>query len=51
MKHPPPHRLPMALAAVSLAALACGLPPARAVTQARPQVVFAVGNSESLANA
>jgi len=50
MKQPPPHRPPLQVAAASLclAALACGLPPASAQTQARPQVVFAVGNSESM---
>ncbi len=50
MKQPPPHRPPLQAAAASLclAALACGLPPASAQTQARAQVVFAVGNSESM---
>ena len=50
MKQPPPHRPPLQAAAASLcrAALACGLPPASAQTQARPQVVFAVGNSQSM---
>ena len=50
MKQPPPHRPPLQAAAASLclAALACGLPPASALTQARPQVVFAVGNSQSM---
>ena len=50
MKQPPPHRPPLQVAAASLCltALACGLPPAHAQTQARPQVVFAVGNSQSM---
>ncbi|UJB65648.1 hypothetical protein YS110_13255 [Acidovorax sp. YS12] len=50
MKQPLPHRPPLQAAAASLclAALACGLPPASAQTQARAQVVFAVGNSESM---